>query len=672
MSEWLLLGAIVAGGVSGVPGLFLPRGRDGGQRLAVLLQCVASLLGMTAAIIALLFREHSGPSIARGLRAPLSIPGGEWVLEVDALSALFLLPAHFITGATALFGLEYWRHSERPAHGRRLTFFFGLLSAALPLLLVARNGICFLFGWEVMALSVFFLVSTEDERSEVRAAGWVYLASTHLSALLLFAFFGTLIASTGSFALDPIASGAVTPACANALFLLALGAFGLKAGLFPLHYWLPPAHANAPSHVSALLSGVVIKAGVYGLMRVLWMLPAPPLWWGELLLVLGAVSSVIGVAYALGQHDLKRLLAYHSIENIGIIFLGVGLGIAGLASARPDWMVLGFAGAMLHVWNHGLFKSLLFLAAGSVVHRVGTREIDRLGGLAHRMPWTSACFLLGAVAICGLPPLNGFVSELLVYLGLFRAASAGGSDAGTAALGSAMWAIPILALAGAMALACFVKVFGAAFLGTARSAPAAAAGESGAAIRMPMLALAGACLWIGTSPGSVAPLLDGVSAEWVHAGPLSPPPLERLTSLVSVSVAALSVLGAGLAAALWLARRAAASLRPAPERVTTWDCGYARPGASMQYTASSLAESLVRILSGILHPSVVRPRVTGHFPVRSSFHQLVPDLVLDRGILPGFDLLARACFRCRVLQRGRIHAYLLYIFLALLVLLLCA
>ena len=286
------------------------------------------------------------------------------------------------------------------------------------------------------------------------------------------------------------------PWSATAIFVLALVGFGLKAGIMPLHVWLPGAHANAPSHVSAIMSGVMIKMGIYGLVRVLVLLPTPPLAWGYVLLGLGVVSGVLGVAFAVGQHDLKRLLAYHSIENIGIIVIGLGLALIGRTLDRADWIVLGLGGALLHVWNHALFKSLLFLSAGSVIHATGTREIDRLGGLAKAMPRTSLAFLVGAVAICGLPPLNGFVSELLIYLGLFGTLGIG--EGGACPM--AAFAAPALALIGGLAVACFVKVFGVVFLGTARSEDARHAHESAWSMLGPMGVLMGCCLFIGLFP----------------------------------------------------------------------------------------------------------------------------------------------------------------------------
>ncbi len=299
----------------------------------------------------------------------------------------------------------------------------------MTLVLVARNAVLFLSAWELMAVSSFFLVTFEHERESVRSAGWIYLVATHLGTGFLLAFFILMGRETGSMNFDVwAAQGIHTQGLAGILFLMAVVGFGTKAGFMPFHVWLPEAHPAAPSHVSALMSGVMIKTGIYGLLRAFTFLGAPPLWWGWLFIGIGLSSGVLGVLFALAQHDLKRLLAYHSVENIGIIALGIGVGLLGQNTGSPALVALGFGGALLHVLNHALFKGLLFLGAGAVAHSAGTREIDRLGGLLKQMPWTAATFLIGAAAISGLPPLNGFVSEFLIFLGAFKGGISGGGE----------------------------------------------------------------------------------------------------------------------------------------------------------------------------------------------------------------------------------------------------
>ena len=340
------------------------------------------------------------------------------------------------------------------------------------------------------------------------------MITTHTGTLALFALFALLRAATGDYLFPGAGSVSAGGAAATWIFAAALFGFGMKAGLMPLHVWLPSAHANAPSHVSAFMSGVILKMGIYGLVRTFSFFSGIPLWWGALVLMLGVASGIAGVAFAIGQHDLKRLLAYHSIENIGIITMGIGVALIGRAVGNPALAFFGMAGALLHVVNHATFKSLLFLAAGSVIHASGTREIDEMGGAARRLPWTSGFFLVGAIAICGLPPLNGFVSEFLIYLGLFTAATEGsGASAAFPAL-----AAPALALIGGLAVACFVKVFGVVFLGSPRSPGAGAGDEAGRWMLAPMAVLAAICAAIGLAPQSVAGILAAaVSASYPDA-----------------------------------------------------------------------------------------------------------------------------------------------------------
>ncbi len=369
------------------------------------------------------------------------------------------------------------------------------------LVFVARNGVLFLIAWEVMALASYFLVVFEDEKEEVRRAGRTYLVATHLGTAGLLILFLMLGQSSGSLDFDALGIAAGPGGAASVAFLLAVIGFGTKAGFMPFHVWLPEAHPASPSHVSAVMSGVMIKTGIYGLVRTITFLGSPPPWWGWTILAIGVSSGVLGVLFALAQHDLKRLLAYHSVENIGIIAIGLGVGLLGKSYDLPAMVYLGFAGAMLHVVNHAIFKGLLFLAAGAIGHATHTLEIDRMGGLLKRMPWTAVLFLVGSVAICGLPPLNGFVSEFLIYLGAFK----GIVDLGAAGAAAGAIAIGALALIGGLAAACFTKAFGILFLGEPRSSHAAGAIEPVWAIRVPMIALAVGCVGIGL----LGPILVG-------------------------------------------------------------------------------------------------------------------------------------------------------------------
>ena len=328
MSENLILLGIVITASSGLAGLCFGRTSMRGQWLTTALAAIGAAIGL-AGIAAFWITGESQPIVR-----PWSIPGGEFSIAVDGLSAIFLLPIFLVSLLGNVYGLGYWKQSEHPQNGRKLRLFYGTLTGSMAMLVVARNSILFLFGWEIMALSAFFLVTTEAHQEEARKAGWIYLVAAHVATLCLFALFALLHAASGSFSLVALDQDSLQPGMATAIFVLALVGFGLKAGIMPLHIWLPDSHAIAPSHVSAIMSGVIIKMGIYGLVRITSLVPNPPLAWGAIVLGLGVISGVLGVAFAIGQHDLKRLLAYHSIENIGIIVIGLGLA---LSAAR--WVV---------------------------------------------------------------------------------------------------------------------------------------------------------------------------------------------------------------------------------------------------------------------------------------------------------------------------------------------
>jgi hydrogenase-4 component B len=654
----LLLIAIALMLLSGLPGCLLPARSAAGQRLAAALLLAGSLLGLIA--VSLSFATPH----ALTLTLPWGLPLSRFAVGLDALSAVFLLPVFVVPACGAVYGLGYWKQAEHPANARRLNLAYGVLAGAMALVVIARDGLLFLIAWEVMALAAYFAATAEDDRPEVRRAGWVYLIATHAGTLCLFALFALWRHATGSFALEPAAG--LPAAMASTLFVLALTGFGFKAGLMPLHIWLPGAHANAPSHVSAVMSGVMLKMGVYGLVRLTALLPAGEVWWGATLLAAGACSSVAGIAYAIGQRDLKRLLAYSSIENIGIIAMGLGLALLGRptggSAGHPEWVVLGLGGALLHVWNHALFKSLLFFNAGAVIHATGTREIDRMGGLAKRLPNVMALFAVGAVAICALPPLNGFASEWLLYVGLFRTLGQNGAPG----LEAAALASVALAATGALAVACFVKVFGAVFLGAPRAEAAGhGARDPGASMLGPMAFLACACAAIGLAPLLATPLLDAATRTWApHATAAGG--LASAAPLAFFTLAGLTL--AGFAGAVLLFLNAA--LRTQTVRAgPTWDCGYARPTARMQYTGSSLGDSLVRLTHFLLWPKNCRTAVRGLFPRASAFKRIVPDAVLDRLVAPLFLAAGQVLPRLRVLQQGQTHVYVLYILIVVIVLL---
>ncbi len=616
------------------------------RHVAAIVHVVGAIAGLAGCVLGF----HGTPAT---LAFPWGIPAGAIAVRVDALSAFFAAPVFLLSAAGAIYAEAYWPSSRpRAAYVR---CFFGVLSGALALLMVASHTIFFVAMWEIVALASFFLVGTDSVDSDARNASWLYLAASHVATLALFAVVTLLHSMTGTWRFALLSSGAAGTAEGRAVFWLLIVACGLKAGAMPFHIWLPGAHAAAPSHVSALMSGVVIKMGIYGLVRVLSLYPETPAWMGGTLLALGIVSSILGVAFALAQHDLKRLLAYHSIENIGIILIGLGAGLVARAHGATTIAFLALAGGLLHVWNHGLFKALLFFGAGGAIHGAHTREIDRLGGLARRMPATAAAFLLGAMAICGLPPLNGFVSEWLVYLASFSGVEQ--LHAGWTWL-LLVAVAPALALTGALAVACFVKAFGAVFLGLPRSADAASAAEAPAMMRAAMLPLAAACIVIGVTPLLVSKILTPVvaAASGVHGSAAS-----TLASLQPITIALALLLSIAVVAL-------AARVRRAPH-APTWDCGYAAPSPRMQYTASSFARGLVSFFAWAMPPVVEAPRPFPLFPAEAHLQTHVPDTVLDRALLPLLRRTQRLLAIARYVHSGRVQLYLLYVAATLLALL---
>ncbi len=641
--------ALIAGG--GILPLFL-------WRRFVLMKAVAALaigagcvLGLIAAGGAL---SHSGPFAAAFRYVdPLSL-----AFRVDALSAFFLLAIFAVCLLAVCYSFHYM---DRPQSALRTGvhyFFFSLLLGAMVLVVAADNLITFMLCWELMSLSSFFLVITDYEDSENRRAGYRYLVFSQVGAMFLMAAFGVMFARSGSF---EFAAAADLPESAKILvFALAFVGLGSKAGVFPVHAWLPHAHPAAPSHISAVMSGVMIKTGIYGIIRIYTLLDWPTPVFGTIVLIAGVGSGVLGVVYALGQHDLKRLLAYHSVENIGIILIGVGIGMIGAAAGQPVMAVLGFAGGLLHVLNHAIFKSLLFMGAGMVLHATGTRGIDSLGGLLKRMKITGATFLIGSLAISGLPPLNGFVSEFLIYLAGFR-----GLALTKGAYASCVVAIVSLAIIGGLALACFTKVVGVVFQGEPRSPAAHTAAEKGPAMLAAMIVLSAACIVIGVLPGLFMVMaLKAVGAIGLAHGAVPLAPFVQLTAGITRAAALVFVVFLLLFALRLLAYRG-----KTVARAGTWGCGFTRPTVRMQYTGASYAASILEFFSPTAPLTEDHPPVQGRFPKKTHYHSHIDDIaerhqsaVIVRPVLAFFD-------RLRWLQHGDIHLYIGYILLAIVVLL---
>jgi hydrogenase-4 component B len=654
----LILTAVAILLLCGIAALLCQRNHSIASKFGVAGPVLACGIGLIPAVQVL-----SGSTV-EPLQASWGMPLGTFSLGLDGLSAFFLLPILGLGALLAVYGLGYLRPYRDSKSLGASWFQFDVLVASMVMVVLARNALLFLVAWEVMSLSSFFLVAFENEKSEVRKASWTYLIATHIGTCFLFVLF--LLLGQNASDLDFSRLGGLTPEMGGVCFVLAVVGFGTKAGIIPSHVWLPEAHPAAPSHVSALMSGVMIKTGIYGILRVLIFLGPVQLWWGWALIALGLLSGVLGVLFALAQHDLKRLLAYSSVENIGIIVMGLGVGLLGVSAGLPMLAFFGFAGGLLHVVNHALFKSLLFMSAGSVAHGAHTREIDHLGGLLKRMPWTAGTFLVGAVAISGLPPLNGFVSEFLIYIGSFKGAASmkGGSAVALFAV------IGGLALIGGLATACFTKAFGMVFLGEARSEEPRHARESEGSMLVPMAILAAGCFAVGilgfliirVMPIVLAGLLAPTQHIKFDAAAIHVEVLTASGYLKSIALSALIILAlTGLIALLRLWLLSGRSVK----ETGTWDCGYARPTARMQYTASSFAQPILDFFnvfqSGWKH--LKPPR--GYFPATASFETEALDTSQEKVYRPIFEAVELFLSKVRVMQHGRIQLYVLYIVLTL-------
>lgn len=600
---------------------------------------------------------------------PIGLPTIGLRLHLDSLSAFFGIVINGGVLAASVYGMGFDRAEELT---RRVEPLFPIFAAAMNLVLLADDAYGFLFSWELMSLSSWALVVARHTDPESRRAGHLYLVMAALgTAALLFAF-GGLAGPAGGYGFDTIRAHPPGTLVAALVLAAALVGCGSKGGLVPLHAWLPLAHPAAPSHVSALMSGVMTKVAVYGFVRIAFDLLGPPAWWWALPpIVLGAVTAVLGLLYAVLDRDLKRVLAYSTVENVGVIFVALGLALAFRANGQPAGAAVAMVAALLHTLNHSWFKSLLFLGAGAVLHATGHRDLDRLGGLIHRMPRTAAFFLVGALAISALPPLNGFVSEWLLFQSVLA-----GPALPQAALRFASPAIgAMLALAAALAAACFVRVYGTAFLGRPRSAEAAGAHEVPLVQQIALGGLALLCvlggLFGGLLAARLAPVLRLVVGGDLPAAGRGPTPFSLVAfdpsrSTYDASVIALFVVIASVTTLLVVHRLSERRTRRGP----AWDCGFPEPSPATQYTASSFAQPLRRVYGGL----VFAARETVEMPPPGDVHAARFTVVLVdyvwRGVYaaPGRAVLGLS-ERLNVLQFLTIRRYLVLMFAALVVLL---
>jgi len=619
--------------------------------------CVTALSG-------LLYPPQPAPSAI----LPIGLPWLGAHFRLDALSAFFLVVVNLGGVAASLFALGYGRHEDSP--GRVLPFYPAYL-AAMNVVVLANDAFSFLVAWEFMSLTSWAMVVSHHRDPENVRAGYVYILMASFGTLALLLAFGLLASSTG-YDFDAIRASHPSAALAGTVVILVLLGAGSKAGLVPLHAWLPLAHPAAPSHVSALMSGVMTKVAVYGFVRIVFdLVPEPVWWWSMVVLLVGGPTATLGVLYALMQRDIKRVLAYSTIENIGIIFTGLGLALAFKAEGL-DWVAaLAFTAAMLHVFNHALFKSLLFFGAGAVLGATGERDMEKLGGLIHRMPKTAFAMLVGCVAISALPPFNGFVSEWLTFQAILLSPQlpSWGLKLVIPAVGG------LLALAAAFAAACFVKLYGISFLGRPRSDVAASAHETDGFSLTAMFALAAFCLIAGILPGLFIDALAPVSKDMV--GNIMPhqvglqwltivPIAESRSSYNGLLVFLFAAL-CGTTAASAIHRLASDRLRRAP----AWDCGYPDADPAIQYSASSFSQPIRRVFGSVIFGA----REIGEMPPPSSplparLQVELHDLIWDGLYAPIAKAIGFATERINILQFFSIRRYLTLVFVALVVLLL--
>jgi hydrogenase-4 component B len=600
---------------------------------------------------------------------PIGLPGIGLHLRLDALSAFFGVVVNGGVLAASIYGLGFDRATELTP---RVEPLFPLFVAAMNLVLIADDAYAFLFSWELMSLTSWALVVARHTDPESRRAGHLYLVMAAIgTAALLFAF-GGLAGPAGGYGFDTIRAHPAGPTVAALVLATALVGCGSKGGLIPLHAWLPLAHPAAPSHVSALMSGVMTKVAIYGFVRIVFDLLGPPVWWWALPpIVLGAVTAVLGLLYAVLERDLKRVLAYSTIENIGVIFVALGLALAFRANGQDAAAAVAMTAALLHALNHSWFKSLLFLGAGAVLHVTGHRDLEKLGGLIHRMPRTAVFFLVGALAISALPPLNGFVSEWLLFQAVIAAPALPQS-----ALRFASPAIgAMLALAAALAAACFVRVYGIAFLGRPRSAEAARAHDVPVAQQVAMGGLAGLCV-LGGLFGSVlaealAPLLRELVGSGLQNADRGPTPFSLIAfdparSIYDAPVIALFLVIASVTTLLVVHRLSARRTRRGP----AWDCGFPDPSPAVQYTASSFAQPLRRVYGAVAfaaRETVMMPPPGDTGPAR--FSVTAGDFVWNAVYASPGRAVLRLSERLNALQFLTIRRYLVLMFAALVILL---
>jgi formate hydrogenlyase subunit 3/multisubunit Na+/H+ antiporter MnhD subunit len=672
-----------------LPAAFIARNRDLGARppasVSIFLSFSISALASSLSVLAGILTVACGATEKMVL--PLGLPDLPFHLSLDPLSGFFLVVIGLLSFFVSIYSVGYVRGLSGDKHPR-LIVFYNLFLAGMFMVVLADDALFFLIAWEIMAMSSFFLVMLEDNHSENRRAAFLYLVVAHVGAIAILLSFGVMagVYQVGGqmgghgdvnfqgYTFDAMRQSNLPLKWAAVAFFLSFFGFAAKAGVIPLHVWLPEAHPVAPSNVSALMSGVMLKTAVYGFVRVTFdLLRVFPWWWGSIVLVLGLISAVMGVLYALMQHDLKKLLAYHSVENIGIIFIGIGMAMIFASFKLPQMAALALMAGLYHTINHAMFKGLLFMGAGAIVHSTHEKNMDEMGGLIHLMPWTAALFLIGCISISALPPFNGFVSEWLTFQAFLLSPFLPGQLMKLIMpLGAA-----ILALTGALAAACFVKVFGVTFLGHYRGHNRQYVHEVGWSMRTGMILAAATCLALGILPTFVMDWMDTIIVEllgstvntgtgmygWLWLTPVDPERASYSAPIVFIGVAA------SFAVVYLLLHIKSGKISRGP----AWDCGFEKMNQTMQYTSVSFSMPIRRIFGFLFNiRERVRPAAqSAHpfFPMKLQYHLRVRDRLWGWFYYPIIDTCYWIARKAGRLQQGRIQTYLLYSFITIIVLL---
>ena len=654
----LILGVIVLWLALGLAGVFFPRNLPLVSRVLFPAGALGALALAAAALDAL-------GGATQSLVLPLGLPDLPFHLRLDALSAFFLLLLGTVTAGISVFAAGYFRQGEGTAPGLQCLYYHVFI-ASMALVLLADDAYAFMVFWETMALSSYFLVTSDHAKAEIRRAGFLYLLIAHVGAIGILLCFG-LLHGTGDYTFATMRKVQLAPFWATVAFVLALFGFGAKAGMLPLHVWLPEAHPAAPSPVSALMSAVMLKTAIYGLLRVLFdLLHTQVWWWGAVILVLGLATALYGVIFSAVQSDMKRLLAYSSIENIGFILVGIGLAVTFQAFGMRALAALALTAALYHSINHAFFKSLLFLATGSVLHATHERALGKLGGLIHRMPWVAWLALVGTLAIAGLPPLNGFVSEWLLLQAFLFSPSLPHSYLNMLVPVAAAAVVLAAALAGYV----MVKFYGVVFLGQPREPSLATAHDAGIWERAGLVWLAAGCVALGVAPVSVIGVIDAVSGQllgktlgasatgWMFLTPISPARASYAPFLFLLVILFVWLL-------TWLAVRQ--FYHGESRRAPPWDCGFPAQNARMQDSAEGFGQPIRQVFEPFFR---MQRELPTPFDARPRYRVDVEDHLWYWLYLPIVKVTQTITRVVTLLQRGRISVYLTYSFVTLLVLLL--